>query len=103
MIRRPPRSTLFPYTTLFRSPLLPRRADAEPLRAHVGDHAAGTACVERLAGGLASEERLDLLRVEVAEGAAEALAGGELAQPGTHRLPGRPLHADVDCGVRLEA
>src|SRR6266511_5475360 len=25
MIRRPPRSTLFPYTTLFRSPLVPRR------------------------------------------------------------------------------
>src|SRR3712207_8128942 len=25
MIRRPPRSTLFPYTTLFRSRLLPRR------------------------------------------------------------------------------
>src|SRR5258705_2989425 len=25
MIRRPPRSTLFPYTTLFRSPLGPRR------------------------------------------------------------------------------
>src|SRR2546430_4425174 len=25
MIRRPPRSTLFPYTTLFRSPKLPRR------------------------------------------------------------------------------
>src|SRR5882762_10064876 len=24
MIRRPPRSTLFPYTTLFRSPLIPR-------------------------------------------------------------------------------
>src|SRR5688572_31990894 len=28
MIRRPPRSTLFPYTTLFRS----RRADAAPSR-----------------------------------------------------------------------
>src|SRR5689334_24002714 len=26
MIRRPPRSTLFPYTTLFRSPRPPRRA-----------------------------------------------------------------------------
>src|SRR2546430_1974410 len=26
MIRRPPRSTLFPYTTLFRSPLVPGRA-----------------------------------------------------------------------------
>src|SRR3712207_8390399 len=25
MIRRPPRSTLFPYTTLFRSPRAPRR------------------------------------------------------------------------------
>src|SRR2546425_2698944 len=25
MIRRPPRSTLFPYTTLFRSPFLPGR------------------------------------------------------------------------------
>src|SRR5215831_6078546 len=28
MIRRPPRSTLFPYTTLFRSP---RPADCDPL------------------------------------------------------------------------
>src|SRR3712207_7453689 len=27
MIRRPPRSTLFPYTTLFRSILAPRRFD----------------------------------------------------------------------------
>src|SRR5688572_31761356 len=26
MIRRPPRSTLFPYTTLFRSPVRPRLA-----------------------------------------------------------------------------
>src|SRR5258708_12904361 len=28
MIRRPPRSTLFPYTTLFRSRRRPRRRDA---------------------------------------------------------------------------
>src|SRR2546421_873069 len=28
MIRRPPRSTLFPYTTLFRSPRSPPRRDA---------------------------------------------------------------------------
>src|SRR3712207_7804488 len=28
MIRRPPRSTLFPYTTLFRSPSLPGGGDA---------------------------------------------------------------------------
>src|SRR2546430_10400144 len=31
MIRRPPRSTLFPYTTLFRSEEIARR-DAEPRR-----------------------------------------------------------------------
>src|SRR3712207_8862819 len=32
MIRRPPRSTLFPYTTLFRSQLAAQRARAEALR-----------------------------------------------------------------------
>src|SRR5256884_5062253 len=32
MIRRPPRSTLFPYTTLFRSRALPRAADAVEAR-----------------------------------------------------------------------
>src|SRR5258708_14730468 len=31
MIRRPPRSTLFPYTTLFRSPLRDRREDIPDL------------------------------------------------------------------------
>src|SRR5215467_4378812 len=30
MIRRPPRSTLFPYTTLFRSPRLPHQREAVP-------------------------------------------------------------------------
>src|SRR2546430_16100207 len=32
MIRRPPRSTLFPYTTLFRSPLRPTSLWSIPLR-----------------------------------------------------------------------
>src|SRR5256885_15352976 len=31
MIRRPPRSTLFPYTTLFRSPSTPETVDASEL------------------------------------------------------------------------
>src|SRR5258708_31713712 len=38
MIRRPPRSTLFPYTTLFRSTLRPRLENsrvAKALRQHV--------------------------------------------------------------------
>src|SRR5947199_8380025 len=34
MIRRPPRSTLFPYTTLFRSPSAPGRAAFRPARPH---------------------------------------------------------------------
>src|SRR5260370_32427678 len=32
MIRRPPRSTLFPYTTLFRSPVDPERRDHDRMR-----------------------------------------------------------------------
>src|SRR2546422_6790663 len=41
MIRRPPRSTLFPYTTLFRSVRsllrLARRADTAPTRVQMND------------------------------------------------------------------
>src|SRR6266498_2747918 len=42
MIRRPPRSTLFPYTTLFRSP--PNKQDSRqsvPIRAHTAGTIAG--------------------------------------------------------------
>src|SRR2546429_5086142 len=35
MIRRPPRSTLFPYTTLFRSPRRASRAQGERRRASI--------------------------------------------------------------------
>src|SRR3989442_4561556 len=41
MIRRPPRSTLFPYTTLFRSPF-------EPSPFQVGDRSGGLFRLERL-------------------------------------------------------
>src|SRR5256885_3910607 len=37
MIRRPPRSTLFPYTTLFRSPL--HSVMTKAIQAPSGDHA----------------------------------------------------------------
>src|SRR5947209_18863960 len=36
MIRRPPRSTLFPYTTLFRSPRLLRRGQRAAVNFSVG-------------------------------------------------------------------
>src|SRR5258705_9419973 len=40
MIRRPPRSTLFPYTTLFRSPVLRagRLLDEQIVRLHIPRH-----------------------------------------------------------------
>src|SRR3712207_8119060 len=42
MIRRPPRSTLFPYTTLFRSDQRPaRRRGPDPLGGHLADAAHG--------------------------------------------------------------
>src|SRR2546425_5407062 len=37
MIRRPPRSTLFPYTTLFRSDRLKPYQSAQIIKAHVPD------------------------------------------------------------------
>src|SRR3712207_7873063 len=58
MIRRPPRSTLFPYTTLFRSPVQPAVAPG----AHAGDVVAAAALDE--AGALgevgAGEQRVDV-------------------------------------------
>src|SRR6266436_3125415 len=50
MIRRPPRSTLFPYTTLFRSAALPRleaQLEGDCRRARAGARAAGAAAPNR--------------------------------------------------------
>src|SRR2546426_6543096 len=56
MIRRPPRSTLFPYTTLFRSPTgLPGEVEGEGravLRSH--HQAVGTALIDQLVVALAA-------------------------------------------------
>src|SRR3712207_7855320 len=41
MIRRPPRSTLFPYTTLFRSGRVVRPGEVDPLLAGVVDRVGG--------------------------------------------------------------
>src|SRR5438874_4267486 len=48
MLRRPPRSTLFPYTTLFRSPALERPATSqEDLVSASTNRPAGSAAVSR--------------------------------------------------------
>src|SRR3712207_8299179 len=75
MIRRPPRSTLFPYTTLFRSRRVPAPRAA---RAHAsgGVHGGRPAALEPPGGG----ERRGV------PGADEAGAGGGGAGGSPHRL-----------------
>src|SRR3989449_8427215 len=97
MIRRPPRSTLFPYTTLFRSPVVPAdryaRALVPRLPAPQRD--------ERLSNGAR-----DFGRQLIAHGAANVVlakdGGGELhgARPGSVARDGRPWSGDARCGCR---
>src|SRR2546429_2598095 len=63
MIRRPPRSTLFPYTTLFRShprPPVARSSRARPLRTTPGSR--GAPPTRRRRRGLRSEEHTSELQ-----------------------------------------
>src|SRR3712207_136609 len=92
MIRRPPRSTLFPYTTLFRS-----RADARPEQAQVvvdlrdrADRRARVARRRLLVDGDRRRQALD--RVDV--GLVHLLE--ELAGVGRERLDVAPLALRVD-------
>src|SRR2546426_7296184 len=50
MIRRPPRSTLFPYTTLFRSRVIHLGVEIAHAASHKGDRAIQGACRQRGAG-----------------------------------------------------
>src|SRR2546421_7932602 len=50
MIRRPPRSTLFPYTTLFRSDIEWRAGPRRQTRRRRGQRVAGTGLVDAQAG-----------------------------------------------------
>src|SRR3712207_7906316 len=65
MIRRPPRSTLFPYTTLFRSPLGGGvRVEDPPVRAHDDDVLADPVDDERPRDGGERDEVLAEDRVD---------------------------------------
>src|SRR3712207_8027644 len=87
MIRRPPRSTLFPYTTLFRSHALPRVRPRLPARSRVG------------------LQPLILLRARVREGAgrgfrhARALARDQRSEEHTSELQSRQY---LVCRLLLE-
>src|SRR2546422_2464220 len=75
MIRRPPRSTLFPYTTLFRSRRLEAqvlRHDDAPQAGDVGQELAELVVVaddlEAVLVGVERLPRLDRLRLDAADG-----------------------------------
>src|SRR3712207_9508546 len=65
MIRRPPRSTLFPYTTLFRSPA---GRPGVPGRVHIGKpagtHPGGIGGCGRVAGATSTSLRSERMRSE---------------------------------------
>src|SRR2546422_9076122 len=78
MIRRPPRSTLFPYTTLFRSPKPDRRAAAQAPREIRKWRGSASSCAvlrscapakgsdaTRAARGFSREHEIDPARLEV--------------------------------------
>src|SRR2546422_3871940 len=97
MIRRPPRSTLFPYTTLFRSP--PDRADRdrEPL---------ARGLPRRAARAPLRGDRDGLPHASRAEGAAPAERPASAARRasglGDTALPPRELGAHPDRGDRAQ-
>src|SRR2546422_8324738 len=88
MIRRPPRSTLFPYTTLFRSALVHHAAHA--LGIDVGDHEAcpfrGEQLREMIAHAAAPLQRDRLPRQRIG---ARPVAGAPPGAPG-HAAGGGP-------------
>src|SRR2546422_9110616 len=93
MIRRPPRSTLFPYTTLFRSEVVaaevPTLVDEVPILAALASRAAGET-VFREVGELRVKEsnRLELVAANLrALGVAAEARGDDLFVRGTDRPP----------------
>src|SRR2546427_11623249 len=88
MIRRPPRSTLFPYTTLFRSPLLVLAGADEELELHLLELACAEEEVAR--GDLVAERAPDL---PDAEGQLQARGLEDVAEVDEHAL--RRLRAEV--------
>src|SRR2546422_11011895 len=91
MIRRPPRSTLFPYTTLFRSP---HGAHSSPFRAErLGGAESGGPSVDhrRAARALQPEHTEAAMSVVMGERTSVEVAGKRVAGIG----PGRPGLAAV--------
>src|SRR5260370_32816725 len=100
MIRRPPRSTLFPYTTLFRSlpqsaPGVSHAVSAAPSRTSRAAYQLRISRSEEHTSELQSHLNLvcRLLLEKKKSGPVSDSIVGRLAQPIRHPRPGRPLLA----------
>src|SRR2546425_11184329 len=82
MIRRPPRSTLFPYTTLFRSVLVLAEGRLDPPPEGLGRRAGG----EEERGGAVAELELALDRLRRAVHDAEEVLDAVARVEGDHAL-----------------
>src|SRR5258708_713529 len=78
MIRRPPRSTLFPYTTLFRSGTDLRAADKDPVARRV---VAGPVSLRNDADAFGLDAEGDDLALELVAGLLEGTDGCHVASP----------------------
>src|SRR5687768_17815122 len=94
MIRRPPRSTLFPYTTLFRSQVV-RRSIETPQRREVRAQAVDHQLVDALGGS----EVLEPVRAEIPRGHARRQGFTRRSEEHTSELQSR-LH--LVCRLLLE-
>src|SRR6266487_2466112 len=119
MIRRPPRSTLFPYTTLFRSPWpAPQLVDGEQLLLEGLDHAtdrggglgqgelqAGALAGGRIAGAGPFQPLVDLGpdQVWVGEQAGDVVPDDSVEQVGAYGLVGADPPARIPVVVRAQA
>src|SRR5256885_11886199 len=101
MIRRPPRSTLFPYTTLFRSLLVDRPQQVEHLddalraQVEVPLHQLGEFLVRELAGTVRGDHH--------ARGPRDADRVGDLDQAFGRESRGDDVLGDVTRGVSCRA
>src|SRR3712207_9565990 len=106
MIRRPPRSTLFPYTTLFRSLALEHvRERLQRAVARAGDRPAAAAVVEQRVDGLLQHALLvvddDLRRAEVEQPLEAVVAVDDAAVEVVEVRRGEPAAVELDHRAQL--
>src|SRR2546422_8713247 len=87
MIRRPPRSTLFPYTTLFRSEVELKAQGREDDEGGGGEHQRRHDALRR--SGEAARQHVDRARAQSEEGQDDRLSRGDVGRGEPVREPGR--------------